>query len=83
MLMESQFWPPEQMLAHQRGQLAQLRWHVKENIPIYNTRLDPVSEKDCEIDWNRPHELPNLARADIKEQGAAMMAKTLPRSRSL
>ena len=53
MLMESQYWPPEQMLAFQRNQLAQLLRHAKQNVPFYKARLDPVLRKNGEIDWNR------------------------------
>src|SRR5258706_1762758 len=78
MLMESQHWPPDQMLACQRGQLTQLLSHTKANVPFYKSRLDPVFKKNGDIDWNRWNELPILTRTDFKENGAAMMAKVLP-----
>lgn len=45
MLMESQFWPPEVMLAFQRTQLTQLLLHTRENVPFYKTRLGHVFKK--------------------------------------
>ncbi len=79
MLMESQYWPPEQMLAFQRSQLAQLLKHARQNVPFYQTRLDPVFRKDGDIDWNRWHELPIVKRHHLVEQGESMRAAELPR----
>ena len=68
MLMESQYWPPEQMLAYQRSQLAQLLRHAKATVPFYKTRLDPVFKKNGEIDWDRWHEIPIVTRADLRDR---------------
>jgi phenylacetate-CoA ligase len=51
MLMESQFWSPAQMLEFQRSQLAQLLRHAKATVPFYKTRLDPLFEKNDEINF--------------------------------
>ena len=53
MLMESQYWPPEQMLAFQRNQIAQLLKHARKNVPFYENRLAPVFTKNGEVDWDR------------------------------
>jgi len=45
MLMESQFWPQEQMLEFQRSQLAQLLRHARATVPNDKTCLDPVFRK--------------------------------------
>lgn len=78
MLMESQYWPPEQMLAFQRNQLAQLLKHARQNVPFYKTRLEPVFRKNGDIDWNRWHELPIVKRHHLVDQGAGMVAIELP-----
>ena len=58
MLMESQYWPPEQMLEFQRSQLAQLLRHARATVPFYKTRLDPVFKNNGAIDWDRWNEIP-------------------------
>ena len=68
MLMESQYWPPEQMLAFQRSQLMQLLRHARRNVPFYKNRLNPVFNKNDEIDWDRWHEIPIVSRADLRPQ---------------
>jgi phenylacetate-CoA ligase len=78
MLMESQFWPPETMLAFQRSQLAQLLRHARENVPFYKTRLDPVFKKNDDIDWDRWHELPIVTRADLRDRRNELLAAKLP-----
>jgi phenylacetate-CoA ligase len=78
MLMESQYWPPEQMLKFQRSQLAQLLRHAKANVPFYKTRLDPVLRKNGEIDWNRWHEIPVVTRADLRDRRNEILATSLP-----
>jgi phenylacetate-CoA ligase len=57
MLMESQYWPPEQMLEFQRSQLTQLLHHAKATVPFYKTRLDAVFKESGKVDWNRWHEI--------------------------
>jgi phenylacetate-CoA ligase len=78
MLMESQYWPPGQMLAFQRNQLAQLLKHAKENVPFYKTRLDPVFKKNGDIDWHRWQEIPIVKRHHLVEQRESMLAIKLP-----
>ena len=78
MLMKSQFWPPEQMLAYQRSQLAQLLRHAKATVPFYKTRLDVVFKKNGEIDWNRWHEIPIVTRADVRDRREQMLTTALP-----
>jgi phenylacetate-CoA ligase len=78
MLMESQYWLPEQMLAFQRNQLAQLLKHARKNVPFYETRLDPVFTKDGEVDWNRWRELPIVKRHHLVDQRESMLAVQLP-----
>ena len=78
MLMESQYWPPEQMLAFQRSQLAQLLRHAKATVPFYKTRLDVVFKNNGEIDWDRWHEIPIVTRADLRDRRHEMLTTALP-----
>lgn len=77
-LLESQHWSADMLLAYQRSQCAQLLRHARENVPFYNTRLDPIFRTNGDIDWSRWQEIPIVVRADLKENGQAMMAKSLP-----
>ena len=78
MLMESQYWPPEQMLAYQRSQLAQLLRHAKATVPFYKTRLDVVFKRSGEIDWDRWHDIPIVTRADLRDRRNEMLTTDLP-----
>jgi phenylacetate-CoA ligase len=78
MLMESQFWPPAQMLEFQRSQLAQLLRHARETVPFYKTRLAPLFEKNDEINWDRWHEIPIVTRADLREHRPELLTRELP-----
>ncbi len=78
MLMESQYWPADVMLDYQRSQCAQMLRHARENVPFYKTRLDSIFRKNGDIDWSRWQEIPIVVRADIRENGRAMMAASLP-----
>jgi phenylacetate-CoA ligase len=78
MLMESQYWPPEQMRAFQLSQLEPLLRHARKNVPFYKSRLDPVFKRNDEIDWGRWHEIPIVTRADLRDRRGEMLAATLP-----
>lgn len=78
MLMESQYWPPAQMLEFQRSQLAQLLRHARATVPFYKTRLDPLFEKNDEINWDRWHEIPIVTRADLRKHRPELLTRELP-----
>ncbi len=78
MLMESQYWPPQQMLAYQRSQLSQLLRHAKATVPFYKTRLDVVFKRNGDIDWDRWHEIPIVTRAELRDNYSAMITTALP-----
>ncbi|HEX7108783.1 MAG TPA: hypothetical protein VF224_06035, partial [Aestuariivirga sp.] len=77
MLMESQYWPPATMLAYQRSQLAQLLRHAKATVPFYKTRLDPIFKSNGDIDWDRWHEIPFVARNNLVKDRESMLATKL------
>ena len=78
MLMDSQYWPPEQMLEYQRSQLEQLLRHARTNVPFYKTRLDCVFRRDGSIDWDCWAEIPIVTRADLRDRRNEMQATVLP-----
>lgn len=78
MLMESQYWPPEQLRAYQRSQLEQLLRHAKANVPFYATRLDCVFRRDGSIDWDKWEEIPIVTREDLRDSRDEMQARVLP-----
>lgn len=79
MLMESQFWSPEQMRDYQRSQLEQLLRHARQNVPFYASRLDPVFTTSGDIDWSRWEELPIVTRHDMTAHRDAMLAREVPK----
>jgi phenylacetate-CoA ligase len=78
MLMESQFWPPKQMLGFQHNQLAQLLHHARQNVQFYETRLNCVFKKNGDIDWHRWHEIPIVKRHHLVDDRERMLATKLP-----
>lgn len=78
MLMQSQYWPPEQMLEFQRSQLSQLLRHAKATVPFYKTRLDAVFNGNGVIDWGRWNEIPIVTRADLRDRREEMLTAALP-----
>ncbi len=78
MLMQSQYWPPEQLLAFQRSQLEQLLRHAKAQVPFYATRLDCMFRSDGSINWERWPDIPIISRADLYAHGQDMMASQMP-----
>lgn len=78
MLMESQYWPAEQLVAYQREQLEHLIRHARANVPFYEHRLDCLFTRHGDIDWDRWHEVPIVKRSDMIEHREAMLARQLP-----
>ena len=78
MLMESQYWPAEQMLEFQRSQLRQLLKHARATVPFYKTRLDCVFKKNGDMDWDRWNEIPIVTRADLRDRRDEMLSTALP-----
>lgn len=78
MLMESQYWPRERLLEHQREHLSTLLGHARANVPFYEQRLDAVFRSDGSIDWDRWREIPIVARQDLQQRRTAMHALQIP-----
>jgi phenylacetate-CoA ligase len=78
MLMQSQHWSADQMLAFQRSQLEQLVRHAKSTVPFYNNRLDCLFRSNGSIDWDRWTDVPILKRQDVAENFDALQTTSLP-----
>jgi phenylacetate-CoA ligase len=78
MLMESQYWSPEQIRAYQRNELEQLLRHARENVPFYEQRLGCVFARDGSIDWDRWHEVPLVTRKNLQDDRESMQSRRLP-----
>jgi phenylacetate-CoA ligase len=79
MLMESQYWSPQQLQNYQRSQLEQLLRHARKNVPFYEKRLDAVFPASGDIDWGRWEEIPIVKRSDMVEHREAMQATEHPK----
>lgn len=78
MLMESQFWSPEQLRDYQRKQLAQLLRHAKAQSPYYAHRLDAVLWPSGHVDWDRWGEIPILKRDELLAHYDELTAREIP-----
>jgi len=76
LLMESQYWPPERMLAYQRQQLSYLLRHARDTVPFYRDRLALVFRGN-EVLWDKWQDLPIVTRADLIERRSDMQAINL------
>lgn len=77
MLLESQYWPAQQLIDYQRSQLEQLLRHARANVPFYERRLDVVFARDGSVDWNKWGEIPIVKRQDLVERGTQMLARVM------
>lgn len=78
MLMESQYWQPEQMRLYQEEQLEHLLRHARANSPFYANRLAPVFRNDNSVDFEKWREIPILTRNDLAQHRDAMLATNVP-----
>ena len=77
----TQWWPPEQLRAHQFQQLRLLLIHAAAQVPFQAQRLrqagiDPAAEI-TESTWSR---IPILTRRDVQELGDELNARSVPPS---
>jgi phenylacetate-CoA ligase len=78
MLMQSQHWSPDQILAFQRSQIEQLLRHAKAHVPFYANRLDALFSASGEVQWEGWNDVPILTRKEVAQNIAALQAKELP-----
>jgi phenylacetate-coenzyme A ligase PaaK-like adenylate-forming protein len=79
-LRQTQFAPPVQMLAYQRGLLERLVRHARAHVPFYRDsgRLDPLFRRDDSIDWARWPELVPVNRGDLRDSQHALRSEHVP-----
>lgn len=79
-LAKAETYNSEELAGYQHNQLEHLLRFAQAHAPFYRERLVPLFRKDGSIDWSRWHDIPVLTRADIKNNGQAMVAKDLPKA---
>jgi phenylacetate-CoA ligase len=76
---ETQYWPPERLLAAQFDQLTKLVEHAGKTVPFYAERLRRAGlkpgERVTETAWRR---LPVLTRKEVQAQGEKLASRALP-----
>ncbi len=83
-LEHSQYWPPDELRAHQFRQLAELIRHATRTMPFYATRLraaglDGAGLGDGEaLDPARWRDVPILTRREVQDAGAALHCSAIP-----
>ncbi|MDR3473097.1 MAG: hypothetical protein P4M09_15665 [Devosia sp.] len=78
MLVESQYWPADRLVDHQRAQLEQLLRHARAHTLFYAHRLDVLFRRDGSIDWDRWRDVPILKRTELVAHHGAFLADALP-----
>jgi phenylacetate-CoA ligase len=77
-LRETQYLPPDRLLAYQRKQLARLVTHARAETEFYSRRLDPIFNGDGSIDWHRWQEIPILTRSEAQIRSETLAARSVP-----
>lgn len=79
-LLQTQFLPPDRMLAYQRRLLDRLVRHARATVPFYRDsgRLGPLFKADGGIDWERWDEVPVLTRSEAQANAERLYAESLP-----
>lgn len=80
MLLESQYWSKDQMLAYQHSQLGQFVSHARSSVPFYKDRMNCLFRTDGMIDWSRWHEVPVLTRKDVADNFWPLQSNAVPES---
>jgi phenylacetate-CoA ligase len=79
MLMSSQHWSQDQMLAFQHSQLEQLLRHSRTTVPFFGNRLNCMFRSDGLIDWSRWTDIPILTRHNVADNFDGLQSTALPR----
>ena len=78
---QSEWWPPETLLAAQLSQLELLLAHAVRTVPYYRKRLKAAVKPGAgRLTLERWRRLPLLRRQDIQESGPALVSRNLPKS---
>lgn len=77
-LEQTQWWPPEQLAAHQWEQLRSVLQHAAETVPFYRERLRAAGIDPASCDDAAFRRLPLLTRSDVQSQGEALLSSRVP-----
>ena len=76
---QTQWWPPEALLAMQMRQLALLAEHAAQTVPFHRDRLGAVAGRTPgELTAEAWRKIPVLTRAEIQEAGPGLTSTDLP-----
>lgn len=80
-LEQSQWWPPERLLAQQLRQLRILLQHAADTVPFYSERLaDFRLDPRLPLDPERFSRIPVLGRAQVQEAGERLLSRAVPQA---
>ena len=79
LVMQSQYWPMERLIAYQRTLLTKLVDYARRSVPFYRSRLEPALTRDGRIDWARWGNIPIIGRQDLIEGFDALQSRRYPR----
>lgn len=74
----SQWWPPETLQRQQLRQAAVLIEHAARNVPFYRQRLVDFADRSAPSTMAEWRNVPILKRADIRQYGPSLAARTVP-----
>jgi phenylacetate-CoA ligase len=78
---QTEWWPPERLLAHQLRQVQALIDHAQATVPFYRERLNGVAGAPAgSLTLDRLREVPMLTRDDIRTAGTRLHSTHLPRA---
>ncbi len=80
LLLQTQFLPPEKLMAYQASLVEPLVRHAREHVPFYRDsgRLNPLFTTDDRIDWSRWEEIPVLTRVEAQKHIEALYSEVIP-----
>lgn len=78
LLMQSQYWSPDQLRALQHERLETILRHARAHVPFYAKRLDVLFRANGSIDWERWADVPILKRASLVDQRRALLSRSVP-----
>jgi phenylacetate-CoA ligase len=77
-LMESQYFPKNQLLQQQTHQVEQLVRFARREVPFYARRLNCLFDAEDQFHFGNWHEVPILTRDDLLKHRSEMLASKLP-----
>lgn len=80
LLLQTQFLPPEKLMAYQASLVEPLVRHAREHVPFYRDsgRLNPLFTTENRIDWSRWEEIPVLTRVEAQKHTEALYSEVIP-----